>query len=146
MGRWPLTIMFQWITHPEIATGFIIMVWCHRPQACDRSLCFCFLPSPLWSIVRRARKEEFQWLQRQEPGADRLCGCWHCTPPPPPSPPPPPPPPPPLQCNVLSCQHASHTPGIQLPILLLLSSTQHNKKKFKNREQNAHFHTQLSRG
>lgn len=46
----------------------------------------------------------------------------------------PPPPPPPFQSNVLSCQRASHTPGSQQPVPLLLSST---------KEQNANFQARI---
>lgn len=36
------------------------------------------LQSNVRGVRHWVRKGGFQWLQRREPGADRLCGCWHC--------------------------------------------------------------------
>lgn len=86
----------------------------------DHMIIFC--PSVFFLLFAEqcethgVRKGEFQWLQRQESGADRLCGCWHFTPSPP------------SPQSLQPDQCTSHTPSTQQTNLLLFSSTKHNYK------------------
>lgn len=77
----------------------------------------------------RVKKGGFQWLQRREPGADRLCGCWHCPLPTASTPP--------TQCFKLpACFTDSQHSAANSTVSYL------HKAQLK-REQNAHFQTRL---